>query len=71
MRLALSGVALGVIGAAALSTLLASQLFGVSPRDPMTYVGVAGMLIVVALASGYLPALRASRVSPMTALRAE
>jgi ABC-type antimicrobial peptide transport system permease subunit len=71
MRLALSGVALGVIGAAALSTLLASQLFGVSPRDPMTYVGVAGMLIAVALASGYLPALRASRVSPMTALRAE
>jgi predicted permease len=71
MRLALSGVALGVFGALSVSTVLASQLFGVSPRDPMTYVGVAGMLIAVALASGYLPALRASRVSPMTALRAE
>jgi hypothetical protein len=71
MRLALSGVALGVLGAVALSTLIASQLYGVSPRDPLTYTGVAGMLIFVALASGYLPALRASRVSPMTALRAE
>ena len=71
MRLALSGVVLGVLGAVALSTLIASQLYGVSPRDPLTYAGVAGMLIFVALASGYLPALRASRVSPMTALRAE
>lgn len=71
MRLALSGIALGVFGALALSTLIASQLYGVSPRDPMTYVGVAAMLIFVALASGYVPALRASRVSPMTALRAE
>jgi predicted lysophospholipase L1 biosynthesis ABC-type transport system permease subunit len=71
MRLALSGIVLGVLGAVALSTLIASQLYGVSPRDPMTYVGVACMLIAVALASGYVPALRASRVSPMTALRAD
>ncbi|MCB1022404.1 MAG: FtsX-like permease family protein, partial [Acidobacteria bacterium] len=71
MRLALSGIALGAAGAVALSTLLASQLYGVSPRDPLTYAGVAAILIFVALASGYVPALRASRVSPMTALRSE
>ena len=71
MRLALSGIGIGILGAIGLSSLLASQLFGVSPRDPLTYLGVATMLIAVALASGYVPALRASRVSPMTALRAD
>jgi predicted permease len=71
MRLAIAGAALGTLGAVAVSSLLASLLFGVSPTDPWTYVSAASLLLFVAFVAGYVPALRASRVSPITALRAD
>lgn len=65
------GIALGVAGAFALSRLLTSALYGVSPGDPATYLAVAILFAVVASISGYLPARRASRVKPIDALRTE
>ena len=65
------GVALGLAGAAAASRLVTTMMFGLSPTDPLTYVAVALLLIAVAIAASVLPARRASRVDPMTALRAE
>lgn len=71
LRLTLLGAAIGVIGAIALSSLLASLLFGVSPSDPWTYTGTVALLLLVAVAAGFIPAFRASRISPMAALRTE
>jgi putative ABC transport system permease protein len=70
-RLALIGVTIGVIAALMLSKLLESLLFGVSPRDPLTFAVVAILLTFVALAACYIPARRAMRVDPMVALRYE
>jgi len=71
LRLALAGAALGITAAVALSSVLASLLFGVSPNDPWTYAGAAAILLLVAIVAGFIPAFRASRVSPMVALRAD
>ncbi len=71
MALVLVGAGLGVTGAYAASRLLASMLFQVSRTDPMTYVGVLGLLVCVALLAAWAPARRAARVDPTTALRAE
>jgi putative ABC transport system permease protein len=71
MRLVGIGLALGVAGAWLLSRVLTSQLFGITTRDPVTYVSVAALLAAVALTASYLPARRALRVDPMTALRSE
>ena len=71
LRLTLIGVALGIVGAVALSSFLASMLFGVSADDPWTYAAAAAILLLVALSAGFIPAFRASRISPMTALRAD
>ncbi len=70
-RMALIGVAVGIGAALGLTRLMANQLFGVSAHDPLTFAGVALLLIVVAVAACYIPARRAMRVDPMIALRCE
>jgi predicted permease len=71
MLVALSGVALGVIGAGVLSRFMKSMLFGVSATDPPTFVVIPALLAAVCLAASYLPARRASRIDPASCLRAE
>ena len=68
-RLTLVGIAIGIIAALALTRLMASLLFEVTPTDPATFASVALLLAVVALAACYIPARRAARVDPMVALR--
>jgi len=69
--LAGAGIAAGILGALALTRLMASLLFGVSARDTLTFSAVAVFLALVALAATYIPARRAMRVDPMNALRYE
>jgi putative ABC transport system permease protein len=71
MRLALAGAALGLAAAVATTRLLVGLVRGVKPNDPLTFGAVTAVLLGAALLAAYLPARRASRVDPMTALRAE
>jgi predicted permease len=71
MALALSGVAIGLAGAFMLTRLIRSLLFAVEATDPVTFVGIALLLGLVALLASYIPARRASRVDPLVALRYE
>jgi predicted permease len=68
-RLALAGVAIGLVGAYGLTRLMESLLFHVSATDPATFVGVALLFLFVALAASYIPARRATRIDPMATLR--
>jgi putative ABC transport system permease protein len=70
-RLALAGVALGALGALAITGPVRSLLFDVSPTDPATFLGVAAILGATALIAGGIPAWRASRIDPVLALRQE
>jgi cell division protein FtsX len=71
MRLALPGVLAGLAGAWAVSRLLQSQLFGVTGTDPLAYAGSALLLLLAAVLACYVPARRATQISPIEALRAE
>jgi putative ABC transport system permease protein len=71
MKLALIGVALGLVGAFLLTRLMASMLFGVEPTDAMTFGGLSALLITIALLACYLPGRRATKVEPTISLRYE
>lgn len=71
MRLALVGVVIGVMGAFALTRLMSSLLYGVTPTDAATFTAVALSLVLVALLACYLPARRATKIDPLKALRYE
>ncbi len=71
LTLAAIGLAVGLIGAILLSRLMTGLLYGVQPTDPVTYVGVGALLLLVAVAAAYVPARRATRVDPIVALRYE
>jgi predicted permease len=70
-RLVAVGLVLGIVGALALRQILAGMLFGVAPTDPTIFASVVVVLSAVSLAACYLPARRATRISPMVALRQE
>ncbi|CAN5884549.1 hypothetical protein BH24ACI5_BH24ACI5_23500 [soil metagenome] len=68
---AAGGVAVGLAGAAAVTGVMTSLLFGITARDPLAFGAGALVLLVVAVLASYIPALRATRVEPVAALRAE
>ena len=71
LRMVAIGIAVGTLGALAVTRVLASYLFGVTGHDPVTFAAVAGISIAVAVAACAIPALKATRVDPMVALRYE
>lgn len=71
MRMVMIGLVLGLAGAFALTRVFASLLLGVGTTDPLTFVGVAVLLVLIALLACWIPARRATKVDPLVALRQE
>jgi ABC-type antimicrobial peptide transport system permease subunit len=71
MMLTAAGIGFGLLGAAAVARYLSGMLFGVSPLDPLTFVVVSCTFTLVMTMAAYLPARRATRIDPLTALRCE
>jgi putative ABC transport system permease protein len=71
LLLTLAGVAVGMAGALATTPLIRAELFGIGSADPATYLALTVLLAAVAMAAGWVPARRATRVNPMVALRYE
>jgi ABC-type antimicrobial peptide transport system permease subunit len=71
MFLAVSGVVIGVIGAAVLTRSMESVLFGIEPADPLTFAEVVAVLLATAALASWLPARRALAIDPVTALRSD
>jgi ABC-type antimicrobial peptide transport system permease subunit len=69
LRLALIGIVLGAIASFAMARAITSLLFAIQPNDPPTFTSTILLLTVVAVVAGYVPARRAARINPMTALR--
>ncbi len=70
-RVALAGIVVGTLAALALTTYIKALLFNVEQLDLLAFVGMSTVMLAVALLASYVPALRASRVDPVVALRAE
>jgi putative ABC transport system permease protein len=71
MKMALLGLGIGLAGSFIAMKYLESQLYGIKARDPLTFIGVGAALALVALAACYIPARRATKVDPLSALRYE
>jgi ABC-type antimicrobial peptide transport system permease subunit len=71
LRLAATGIAIGLLASAVLARMIAALLYDTSPADPIAFVATGALLVTVAALAGYVPARRASRLDPMTALRAD
>ena len=69
LKLAFGGVAMGLVAALALTRLIETLLFGIQPSDPITFLGVAVTLIVIAVMASFVPAFRAVRIDPIVVLR--
>ena len=71
LKLAALGLSIGVVASWALARMLSGLLFGVTATDPVTFLSMLAVLTLVAALAGYIPARRASRIDPLTALRAQ
>jgi putative ABC transport system permease protein len=71
MTLTLAGLVVGIVAGTFVTRILTDLLFGVTPRDPLTFAGVPVLLLLVALLACYIPARRATRIDPLIALRSE